>query len=140
MQLTTNIRPWIIVLTDDREFHLTQPQYLELKDGYQSSKVSDLFMLTDADTKEFLYEWKYSSIKEFRQRKKKTIENYFCDFWEKHPIEEECYCKNKHLVFPWEFSSMRRQVFPKILYAQDLTEEQKKEVFRKIEDWKNNPR
>lgn len=124
--ISKNIRTHIVVLSDSREFLITNDQYNNLLLSIQDWKSNDLVKIIDADSNTVLFHGKSMHIKEFKEIKRRDTAwiHYFCDFWERHPLEFSCNCSEKYNIYPWEFRKNASQLFNK-MYMQDLTDSEK---------------
>lgn len=135
MNITNNLRTHILVLRDWREFNITKQQYWLIRMDRQDNKRTDFFTLTDADTKEVLFDWEYWDIKEFKERKvDPSYANavWICSFWWRHPLSTawECNCSEKFWTLWILFRDELKKLGYKIEYDSDITTEMQNHYLR----------
>ena len=137
MELTRNIKTHLIVLKDGRTFPLTEQQYKVHKLEQEDKKINDSLEIINIDTKELVFDWKWTEFKEFRKRK--IVDNsskvIYCDYWTKHSLEEYqywewCKCYNIYGVIWWTFKKALQKLWYQIRYNKDITEEMQKHFLK----------
>lgn len=120
------------ILRDDTKIPLTEEQFEKVEFNKVNEKSTFLQKISDLNTWKVIYNWEIWAIKGFQEIKKQDNSNirYICDFGLKHPINEECWCKNKYWIFWVQFRYKAHQMFPNKFYMQDLSEEQRLQVLK----------
>ena len=131
--LTKNIRTKVVILNDNREFHITQDQYVTLKLKLEDSKFSDPLVISDPDTWEIMFDGKVSAIKEFKHKRIPTHDNknwyWICNYWIKHKVDkvtkdfEICNCMSKIKIIPQEFFKRLKEMWYWELLSYEVTNE-----------------
>lgn len=136
MTLTNNLRTHILVLRDWRQFNITKQQYWLIRMDRQDNKRTDFFTLTDADTKEVLFDWEYWDIKEFKERKvDKDLweKKWVCSFWTRHSViwfPDNCDCDKKFKTLWILFKDEIKKLGYKVNYDSDITKEMQDHYLR----------
>ncbi len=128
-----NTRKKLVILSDDREIAITEQQYNAIKAEQSIWKYTDPIVITDADTKKVLFDWKLWAIKEFRDinTENRFWDRFICDFWTRHPLSDECNCQDKYKVYPIQFTQRMYKMFP-WMYASKLSESQKMSIIQSL--------
>lgn len=129
-ELTQNIRTHIVLLNDWREIQITQKQYATLKLMLEDNKFSDPLVITDPDNWNILFDWKCWAIKEFKHKQWDNSEwdlYWICTYWLRHRIIDweciSCTCREKIWITDLEFLNILRDMWYKINYPKDVTDE-----------------
>lgn len=133
MQVSKNIRTHLVIMRDWEELRITHDQFKALEERKFNWKATELVEIRDIDSNEQMYYWELSWIKWFREIKIKDTSwiRYYCEFGISHQMEEKCTCSHKYNIDSLTFLLNMKDKFPNIKYAQDLTNEQRKEILEK---------
>jgi len=127
--LTKNQRTHIIIFKDWRKINVTKTQAEFIEQELELKKHNEFITIDDIDTKQVLFKWRCSEIKEFQERNTDSSlanANAVCDFWWRHPIQwfpDNCTCAKDFDCMRFQFQFKLEEMWYKIEYASDITEE-----------------
>lgn len=126
--LTKNPKTHIIIFKDWSQLNITKAQYDFYREEVGLKKHNEFIKIDDIDTKEILFEWRCSEIKEFKERKQDRSmqeKRFVCDFWWRHPLSQmwECDCDKEYKCMWFQFRDRLKEMWYTIDYASDITSE-----------------
>ena len=125
--LTKNPRTNIILLKDWRKINVTKAQSEFIEEEINLKKHNELITIEDIDTKEVLFKWRCSEIKEFSERKQdKSLweKVWICGFWRRHNLvwfPDNCNCKEEFNCLPITFKYWLKENWYNINTDADIT-------------------
>ncbi len=121
MQISNNVVTHYAIVRngkEERKLPITYEQYRFIKQEKNDGKPWNNIEIEDKSTWRLIYDWEIWAIREFEEIKRQNFSTrcYYCDFWIKHWIHEECWCKEKYWLSPSVFRSEALSVAWKYIY------------------------
>lgn len=130
--LTTIIRDHKIIVgekEDKKEIYLTRQQYMILEQDFLDKSGQSPFSIKDPETWKKLYTGRLWDIKDWCGENKTSSsawKRYVCDFWTRHPLNEECECRKKYGIDGCVFKEKMRNFG--IMYTADVNDTNRSKI------------
>ena len=130
--LSKNRKTHKIIFKDGRIIPVAKDQFDLYRSEIELKRHNEFIAISDADTWELLFDGRCSEIKEFQKIVFKSVEDRIkiCDFWTKHPLQEDCLCSKRFWCIWMTFRYELEKLWYNIFYPSQITEEMQNEFLR----------
>jgi len=127
-------------MSDWEKINITKAQAELYRSEVELKQHNNFITINDIDTDEILFDWRCSEIKRFVERKQDKGTQwavFICSFWVRHPLSMgwACECKKEFKTLWILFKDRLKEMWYKVFYDDDITEEMRLEYLQKYVKW-----